>query len=91
MLNGRDIDQRPGRHRARGGFTRRQNLGLGFPLDVGNFGLDLRFEFVRGALELVQSLANLPADLRHLLWPENNQGQQEKKHHFWKAKIHTQT
>jgi len=46
---------------------------------VSDLLLDLRLELVGSPLEFIQILADLAGDLRQLLWPENDQGQEEQE------------
>src|ERR1700722_3186676 len=46
-------------------------------LEVRNLLLDLRLEFVRGALEFVERLAHRPRDFRQLLGPKDDEGKKE--------------
>ena len=58
---------------------------LVFDFEVSDLLLDLRLEFVGGALEFVQVFANLAGDLRQLLGPKDDQGQKEQKDRLGKA------
>src|SRR5579871_3118041 len=60
-------------------LSRRQNLALIFQLQLRDFRGELRLEFVRGALKLVERLTDLAGYLRQLLGPKNQQGQKEQK------------
>lgn len=80
---------------AGGGNAFRQGSGrwqdrraLVFQIQLIDLGLDLRFEFVRGAFKFAQSPTDLPADFRQLLWPKDEQGQNKQEHHFGEAQIH---
>ena len=59
-----------------------------FDIQLRDFGLDLRFEFVGGPLEFIQGPADLPSDLGQLLWPEQDQGKKEEENHLWEAQVH---
>src|SRR6267143_479817 len=85
MFDRRQIDQSAAGHRPLRRVVRRQNLGLGLALKIGDLGLDLGAKLVRGLLELVQGLAHLPRDIRQLLWPKNKQRQHEQKSHLPKT------
>jgi len=56
-----------------------------FDFQVRNLLFDLRLELIRSSLELVHVLANLARDLRQLLGPEDDQGQQEQEDRLGKA------
>ena len=60
------------------------------PLDIQlrDFGLDLRLEFVRGPLEFIQGPSDLASDLGQLLGPEQDQGKKEEEDHLGKAQVH---
>src|SRR5581483_2519147 len=65
------------------------NLPLaGIYIQLRNFGLDLGFELVAGAFELVERFTYLPPNLRQFLRPEDDQGDHEDKNHLWQAEIH---
>ena len=72
------------------GRLRRGQDGLARNLDIKtvDLRLDLRLEFVRSTLEFVEGLADLATDLRQLLGPKNDQGQQEDEDHLWEAEVH---
>ena len=72
------------------GRSRRGQDGLARDLDIEtvDLRLDLRLEFVGRALEFVERLADLATDLRQLLGPKNDQGQQEDEDHLWEAEVH---
>src|SRR5205807_1364038 len=72
------------------GRWRRGQDGLARDLDIEtvDLRLDLRLELVGRALEFVERLADLAADLRQLLGPKNDQGQQEDEDHLWEAEVH---
>jgi len=53
---------------------------------MGDFLLDLRTEFIRGALELVEIFADEAGHLRQLLGPKDDEGQKEQKNGL--AKTH---
>ena len=78
-----------GRNRANWRLRWRQD-GLARVLEVKavDLRLDLRLEFVRGTLEFIERLANLATDLRQLLRPKDDQGQQEDEDHLWEAEVH---
>src|SRR6267143_1185837 len=78
MFDRRQIDQSAAGHRPLRRVVRRQNLGLGLALKIGDLGLDLGAKLVRG-------LAHLPRDIRQLLWPKNKQRQHEQKSHLPKT------
>ena len=59
-----------------------------FDIQLRDFGLDLRLEFVRSPLEFIQGPSDLPSDLGQLLWPEQDQGKKEEEDHLWKAQVH---
>ena len=59
-----------------------------FDIQLRDFGLDLRLEFVRGPLEFIQGPPDLPSDLGQLLWPEQDQGKKEEEDHLWEAQVH---
>src|SRR6266545_2829575 len=89
MLLGVRVEHGPAGHRAPWRIHGRKVLGrAGFAVKVGDLGLDLRLEFVGGPLELVQSLANLPADLRQFLRPKQNESPEKNENHLWKTEIH---
>src|SRR2546425_855757 len=71
------------------GRSRRGQDGLARDLDIEtvDLRLDLRLEFVGRALEFVERLADLAADLRQLLGPKNDQGQEEGKDHLSEAEV----
>src|SRR5437762_12693976 len=72
------------------GRLRRWQDGLARNLDIKTVDLRLvlRLEFVRSTLEFVEGLADLATDLRQLLGPKNDQGQQEDEDHLWEAEVH---
>ena len=72
------------------GRLRRGQDGLARNLDIKtvDLRLDLRLELVGRALEFVERLADLAADLRQLLGPKNDQGQEEDEDHLWEAEVH---
>jgi hypothetical protein len=59
-----------------------------FDIEVRDLGFNLGLEFIRGPLKFVERLADLASDLRQLLGPEDDQGQQEDEDHLWKAQVH---
>src|SRR5581483_6658443 len=63
----------------------RQDGGLLFDLELRNLLLDLRLEFVGGAAKFIHELAHLAGDLRQLLGPEDDQGQEEQEDRFRKT------
>src|SRR5438270_9127675 len=67
---------------------RHNRMQVRFHFQLIDFGLDLRLEFVAGALEFRQRAADLAPDLRHLFGAENDQGQHENKNHFGQAEVH---
>src|ERR1700675_2374644 len=75
MFNGRHVDKRAAGNSTLRRRRGRKNLWRRFPIKIGNLGFNLSLELVGRALELVQSLPDLPTDFGHLLGPENNQGQ----------------
>src|SRR5712692_10861699 len=78
-----------GSHRARRRLRRRQNgLAAGLHVQLRYLRFYLRLELVGGAPELVECTPNLAANLRQLLGPEDDQGQQEDEEHLWKAQVH---
>src|SRR5690348_7788506 len=72
------------------GRLRRGQDGLARDLDIKtvDLRLNLRLEFVGSTLEFVERLADLAADLRQLLGPKNDQGQEEDEDHLWETEIH---
>ncbi len=50
-----------------------------FDFQMGDLSFDLRFEFVGGAAQFGEQLSGLTGNLRQLLWPEYDQGQEEEK------------
>ena len=46
---------------------------------MSDLGFDLGLEFVRGAAKLGEQTSSLASDLRQLLWPEYDQGQNEQE------------
>jgi hypothetical protein len=72
------------------GRLRRGQDGLARDLDIKtvNLRLNLRLEFVGSTLEFVERLADLAADLRQLLGPKNDEGQEEDEDHLWETEIH---
>jgi len=55
----------------------RKNCLLLLDLQVGDFGLDLRLELIRGAAEFGEKTSSLTGDLRQLLRPKDNERQDE--------------
>lgn len=72
------------------GRLRRGQDGLARDLDIKtvDLRLNLRLEFVGSTLEFVERLADLAADLRQLLGPKNDEGQEEDEDHLWETEIH---
>ena len=64
-------------------------LDIGVQFQFAHFILNLRLEFAAGALEFRQAFADLPPDLRQLLRPKQDQGQNEDEHHLWETQIHS--
>ena len=50
-----------------------------FHFELVDFGLDLGFEFVGGALEFVEPLPHLAGDLRQLLGAEDQQSEDKNE------------
>src|ERR1700687_641809 len=86
-LCGRQTAGRYGAGRRLGG--RQDVLAMLFDIQLGDLGLDLRLEFVRGSLEFIEGPPDLPSDLGQLLWPEQDQGKKEEEDHLWEAQVHT--
>src|SRR6185369_9949179 len=63
-------------------------FAFGFELELAHFCFQLPLELVTGTLELAQSLPDLASDLRQLLGPKDDEGQQEDEDHLRHAKIH---
>src|ERR1700730_10824031 len=81
--------QATGSYGACGRLDRWQDgLAMLFDIQLRDFGLDLRLEFVGGPLEFIQGPADLPPYLWQLLWPEQDQGKKEEEDHLWKAQVH---
>src|SRR5438876_8813950 len=68
-------------------FGGRENLMI-LDIEVRDLRFNLSLEFIRGPLEFVERPADLASDLRQLLGPEDDQGQQEDEDHLWKAQVH---
>jgi len=68
-------------------FRGRENPVI-LDIEVRDLGFNLGLEFIRGPLKFVQRPADLASDLRQLLGPEDDQGQQEDEDHLWKAQVH---
>src|SRR6266852_9078421 len=78
-----------GGYRAHGRLGGRQDgLAVGFHVQLRNLRFDLRLELIGGTPELVERPPDLAPDLRQLLGPEDDQGQQEDEKHLWKAQVH---
>src|SRR5271165_145712 len=82
-LAGRRIQRAAGRAFRR--RSRGKNGLLLLDLDIGNFLLDLRLEFVRRAPEFGQCLAYVAGDLRQLLGPKDDEGQEEQEDRLGKT------
>ena len=54
-------------------------------LEMGDLGFNLRLEFVRSAAQFGKQTSSLPGDLRQLLWPKYNQGQEEQEDRLGKT------
>src|SRR5579862_1875864 len=89
-LDSRCLNDRSSGYGADRGLGRGQNfrLRLNFAVDVCDLGIDLGAKFVAGALEFVERLADLSSNLRQLLGPEDNEGQQEDENHLRKTEVH---
>ena len=59
-----------------------------FDIEVRDLRFNLSLEFIRGPLEFVERPADLASNLRQLLGPEDDQGQQEDEDHLWKTEVH---
>ena len=68
-------------------FGGREDLMI-LDIKMRDFRFNLSFEFIRGPLKFVERLADLASNLRQLLGPEDDQGQQEDEDHLWKAQVH---
>ena len=68
-------------------FGGRENLMI-LDIEMRDLRFNLGLEFIRGPFEFVERPADLASDLRQLLGPEDDQGQQEDEDHFWKAQVH---
>ncbi len=83
------IGRSRGGNHTRDGFGGRQDFaGVRFALQVLDLRFDLRLELVAGAAEFVEGAPDLAANLRHLLGPKQEEGEQEDKNHFREAEIH---
>ena len=58
---------------------RRQDCLRLLNLKVGDFCFDLRSELVRGAAQFSEKLPGLTSHLRQLLWPKENERQEEQE------------
>ena len=67
---------------------RQDGLAMLFDIQLRDFGLDLRLEFVRSPLEFIEGPADLPSDFGQLLGPEQDQGKKEEEDHLWEAQVH---
>lgn len=73
-------------NRSVGRYSRREHLlALVFQVNLVDLGLDLCLEFVGRALKFIERPPNLSSNFRQLPGPEDNQGKQEEKEHFWKT------
>src|ERR1700730_12695803 len=74
--------QAAGSYGACGRLDWRQDvLAMLFDIQLRDFGLDLRLEFVRGPFEFIKRPPDLPPYLWQLLWPEQDQGKKEEEDH----------
>ncbi len=55
------------------------------PFQLRNLRLNLGFELIRRSSELIQHFADLPSDLRQLLWPKDDQGKKKQENRLRKA------
>src|SRR6478609_3613932 len=90
-LRNRNLGVRPtaGGYGARRGLDRGKNgLAAVFEVELGNFGLDLCLELVRGPLEFIEGPPDLATDFGQFLGAEKDQGKQEEENHFWETQVH---
>ena len=59
-----------------------------FQFQLVDLGFNLRLKLVACPAKLGQGTSDLAPDLRHLLGPEDDQGQYEDKNHFAETQIH---
>src|SRR5271169_966932 len=67
------------------GRAGRKNRRLVLDFQMSDFLLDLRLEFIRGALKFVQVLPNLACDFRQLLGPKDDESQEEQEDRLGKT------